>query len=173
MKQAERRARTRATVLRAATAAFASEGYTRASLVRIAARAGVSKGAIHGYHPTKLELFLEVVDSVLDEARQRTQRVAGAVAAGELADHAASRYMGHGDDTQHTALIAETWRMAALEPAVRGRLADFRRHRLQELALAAVDGGHAPAQAQEQAALVARLIDGEIVGQGLDRAAGA
>jgi AcrR family transcriptional regulator len=173
MKQAERRARSRAAVLRAATAAFASDGYTRASLDRIAALAGVSKGAIHGYYPTKLELFLEVVDCVLDEARRRTQRVAGAVAAGELAEHAASRYMGHGDDSQHTALIGETWRMAALEPVVRERLAAFRRHRLEELALAAVDGGHAPARAQGQAAIVARLIDGEIVGQGLDRAASA
>jgi len=47
-------------VLRAATAAFTSDGY-RASIDRIAHRAGVAKQTVYSYFPSKDELFKEVV----------------------------------------------------------------------------------------------------------------
>jgi TetR/AcrR family transcriptional repressor of mexJK operon len=47
-------------VLRAATVAFTSDGY-RASIDRIAHRAGVAKQTVYSYFPSKDELFKEVV----------------------------------------------------------------------------------------------------------------
>jgi len=47
-------------VLRAATAAFTSDGY-RASIDSIAHRAGVAKQTVYSYFPSKDELFKEVV----------------------------------------------------------------------------------------------------------------
>jgi TetR/AcrR family transcriptional repressor of mexJK operon len=47
-------------VLRAATAAFTSDGY-RASIDRIAHRAGVAKQTVYSHFPSKDELFKEVV----------------------------------------------------------------------------------------------------------------
>src|SRR6476659_9961183 len=47
-------------VLRAATAAFTLDGY-RASIDRIAQRAGVAKQTVYSHFPSKEELFKEVV----------------------------------------------------------------------------------------------------------------
>ena len=60
MRQTERRARTRAALLRAALAAFAERGYEGASIDTIAATAGLSKGAVYANFPNKLDLYLAV-----------------------------------------------------------------------------------------------------------------
>ncbi len=112
MRQEERRARTIARVMGAAKAAFARGGYAETSLDRIASDAGVSKGAVSAYYPTKLDLFLAVTDQVLGDARVRLGRVAAAVERGELPLGAARRYLGAPDDNEHVSLMAEIWRMA-------------------------------------------------------------
>jgi AcrR family transcriptional regulator len=161
MKQEERRARTLSSLMSAAKAAFARGGYAETSLDRIAGDAGVSKGAVYAYYPTKLDLFLAVADEALNDARSRLSGVARAVAQGEPAQRAARRYLGRADDNEHVSLMAELWRMAGVEPAVRERLEEFRRARRADLGARAVDAGRPPRQALGEAEVVAKLIDAE------------
>jgi AcrR family transcriptional regulator len=66
-KQAERRAATRAKLLKAAGAIFARRGYHAATLDEIAARAGVSKGALYYNFASKEDLFLALLADRLGE----------------------------------------------------------------------------------------------------------
>jgi AcrR family transcriptional regulator len=63
--QRERRARTRAALLRAAGRVFAEHGFHRATLEAVAAGAGVSKGALFHYFPSKERLFLALLEDRL------------------------------------------------------------------------------------------------------------
>ena len=59
--QAERRAQTRAKLLKAAGAVFARRGYHEATLEEIAERAGLSKGALYYNFASKEDLFLALL----------------------------------------------------------------------------------------------------------------
>jgi AcrR family transcriptional regulator len=63
--QRERRARTRAALLRAAGRVFAEHGFHQATLEAVAAQAGVSKGALYHYFPSKEQLFLALLEDRL------------------------------------------------------------------------------------------------------------
>ncbi len=63
--QHERRARTRAALLRAAGRVFAEHGFHGATLEAVAAGAGVSKGALFHYFPSKEQLFLALLEDRL------------------------------------------------------------------------------------------------------------
>jgi AcrR family transcriptional regulator len=58
-----KRARTRATLIEAAAAVIGEKGFDRASLEEIAARAGMTRGAVYGNFKDKEELFLAVVET--------------------------------------------------------------------------------------------------------------
>jgi AcrR family transcriptional regulator len=59
----DKRARTRAALIAAAAEVIGERGYERTSLEEIAARAGMSRGAIHGNFRSKEELLFAVVES--------------------------------------------------------------------------------------------------------------
>lgn len=63
--QRERRARTRAALLRASGRVFAERGFHRATLEAVAAEAGVSKGALYHYFTSKEQLFLALLEERL------------------------------------------------------------------------------------------------------------
>ena len=63
--QRERRARTRAALLRSAGRVFAEHGFHQATLEAVAAEAGVSKGALYHYFPSKEQLFLALLEDRL------------------------------------------------------------------------------------------------------------
>ena len=63
--QRERRARTRAALLRAAGRVFAEHGFHQATLEAVAAAAGLSKGALYHYFPSKEQLFLALLEDRL------------------------------------------------------------------------------------------------------------
>jgi len=56
-----KRARTRAALIEAAAAVIGEKGYDRASLEEIAARAGMTRGAVYGNFKNKEELFLAII----------------------------------------------------------------------------------------------------------------
>jgi AcrR family transcriptional regulator len=56
-----KRARTKAKLIEAAAAVIGEKGFDRASLAEIAARAGMTRGAVYGNYRNKEELFLDVV----------------------------------------------------------------------------------------------------------------
>ena len=83
--QAERSAATTAALLDAARALFATAGYTATSLEAVAARAGVTKGALYHHFAGKEELFAAVFD------REQQRLTDAAAAAFELEHDPAAR----------------------------------------------------------------------------------
>jgi AcrR family transcriptional regulator len=59
----DKRARTRARLIEAAAEVIGEKGYERASLEEVAARAGMTRGAIYGNFKSKDELLLAFVES--------------------------------------------------------------------------------------------------------------
>ncbi|CAB4919427.1 unannotated protein [freshwater metagenome] len=64
----EQQARTRAALVRSATAAMADKGLQAASIAEIAADAGFTKGAFYANFASKDELLLAVLDETFDRA---------------------------------------------------------------------------------------------------------
>lgn len=67
---------TRTRVLTAATEVFAEQGYVNASLDKVAARAGMSKGAVYWHFSSKQDLFLEILEQNLSrDLRMLTSQI--------------------------------------------------------------------------------------------------
>jgi AcrR family transcriptional regulator len=67
LKDAERNgimSETRRSLLEAATAEFAREGYDGANINRISKAAGFAKGTVYNYFPSKRALMLELIDAI-------------------------------------------------------------------------------------------------------------
>ncbi len=173
MRQEERRARTRATLLRAAASAFAARGYDGASLDAIAVSVGLSKGAVYTHFPSKLDLYLCVVQALVEQAEWRLERVVKAVKEGKPAMTAAREYTGLAGDAQHAALMSEFWRAAAIDGQIRGALERHVETRMGMLSRAAIERGETPAAALQTAESVARFIDAELLYRRVDDAAQA
>lgn len=65
--QAERRAATQAKLLDAALESLRTHGYAGTTVVDVQQRAGVSRGALQHYWPSKAELVVAAVDRLFDE----------------------------------------------------------------------------------------------------------
>src|ERR1700685_3082394 len=59
----DKRARTKEKLISAAAAVIGEKGYDRASLAEIAARAGMTRGAVYGNFKNKEELFLLLIET--------------------------------------------------------------------------------------------------------------
>ncbi len=163
MRQEERRARTRAALLRSASAAIAARGYEGASIDTIATSVGLSKGAVYAHFPNKLDLYLGVVSATLEQGDHRVERVADAIRGGDHALSAAQSYFGLAGDADHASIFADLWRVAAEQPVIRTELDRFLEQRALALSHAAIDRGATPADAMDMAATVGRLIDAEVL----------
>ena len=75
---AERHARTRAALLRAAREVFARDGFARAKTGEIVALTGLTRGALYYHWPDKLALFDAVVEEVAEEIVARIENAARA-----------------------------------------------------------------------------------------------
>src|SRR5689334_22307751 len=64
--QAERRAATRALLLRAAVECLIERGYAATSVVDVQQRAGVSRGALQHYWPSRAALVVDAVKELFD-----------------------------------------------------------------------------------------------------------
>lgn len=171
MRQLERRARTRETLLHWAMAGFARNGYDDASLDAIAASAGLSKGAIYAHFETKLDLYLAVLADAFAEARMRNARVLVALAERRAPAAAAQAYFASPGLREHIAFVTGLWHLATREAAAGAALEEFRTQRLAEFAGAAVSLGMRPAPAIELALTVGKLIDAEMLAGRLHDAA--
>ena len=74
--QQQRRQATQAAVLAAAFDVLIDDGYANFSSGRVAARAGVSRGAIERYFPTKNDLLIAVTDHAMERAVAHAERLA-------------------------------------------------------------------------------------------------
>src|SRR4029450_5310788 len=77
-KQAMLRTFMETTIARVAKAVFAERGYQQATLEEIAQRAGMSKATIYLYYKNKDNLFLQVVEKLVETAIAETAQVAEA-----------------------------------------------------------------------------------------------
>lgn len=75
-KRAQRKAATRAAVLRAAREEFHQQGYDRAKIVDIARAADVSPGTVLNAAPTKIALLCEVMADDFQRLAQETENLA-------------------------------------------------------------------------------------------------
>jgi AcrR family transcriptional regulator len=102
--QADRTAATRAALVAAARALFATHGYADVGTERIAQAAGVTRGALYHQFPAKADLFAAVLEAVEVDL---TARLVEVVAAAPVDDTAAGLVLG-----------ADAWLDACAEPEV-------------------------------------------------------
>ena len=84
----------RCSILQAARAVFARQGYSDTVVEDIATQAGIAKGTLYLYFPSKEQIYLAAL--VLEQARQLdadSRKAAMADAAGRLARQASSAYL--------------------------------------------------------------------------------
>lgn len=74
--QAERRERSLGAILDVATEILAREGYANFSSSRVAAQAGLSRGALEHYFPRRLELVAATCQHAMDQAVDETRAFA-------------------------------------------------------------------------------------------------
>jgi len=163
VRQEERRAKTRRQLVLAARRAIAARGYEGAALDAIASAAELSKGAVYAHFATKLDLYLAVVEDVLEEARWRLERVALALGSGAAPPAASDAYLSDTGDAEHAALLLDAWTTAGREARVRELLDAFLAERTTVLADAAIRAGQGPKQALATAEMVGRLIDAAVL----------
>ncbi len=151
-------------ILDGARALFLAEGYERASVDAIAARAGVSKATLYSHFGDKQTLFVACAREESADVRARMADLLGAPVGGpmhDLADDLAEmgetflRFVVRPSTLAfRRILVAEAGRFPELGRtffddatcAFRGRLADYLRRRGEEGALAVADGDLAAAQ---------------------------
>jgi AcrR family transcriptional regulator len=118
------KAATREALLAAGRTVFVRDGYQRASLDRVAAEAGFTKGAVYGNFATKADLFLAIYE---ERSAARTELIAQAARAASDLEDLRRRMV---DDWRHVVerergwslLLIEFWVHAAREPKLRKRL---------------------------------------------------
>src|SRR3954462_15005564 len=122
--RARQKAATREALLAGGRTVFVRDGYQRASLDRLAAEAGFTKGAVYGNFATKAELFLAIYE---ERSAARAELIAQAAAAASDLEDLRHRMV---DDWRHVVerergwslLLIEFWVHAAREPKLRKRL---------------------------------------------------
>jgi AcrR family transcriptional regulator len=138
--RAERKAQTREALLDAGYAVFLRDGFHGASLDRVAAEAGFTKGAVYAHFTAKADLFLAILERRVDR-RVFTQDAAGAHAESyrELVRQAAEQWgaVMH-EDSAWSLLLLEFWTFAARDPELRERVAA--QHRRTHDSIAALLG---------------------------------
>jgi len=125
----DRQAQTRERLIRAAHDVFVRRGFHAATLEEIAMEAGVTKGAVYSNFESKVDLFLTVYDSRMDE-RVRGYEVAGSTVheLEELArEHA--RVMSSDDpDGRWASVVVEASAVAASDERLRAALIERVHH---------------------------------------------
>ena len=166
----DRLARRRAEILAAAAAVFDANGYAATTMAAVAARAGVAKGSLYNYFPSKHDLFTQVFTaSVAEDEEGVDALLASPVSVAEKLDnyidywfHGLARYKRIGG------LILEFWANIARDRR-KGELAGlfqemYRRWRdqLAGIVRQGVDSGELRADLDSDAAarLIMSVMDG-------------
>jgi AcrR family transcriptional regulator len=123
--RAERKAHTREALLDAGAEVFLRDGFHGASLDRVSAQAGFTKGAVYAHFTAKADLFLAILERRV-ERRVFVQDTAGAEAESyeDLIRQAAEQWGAvMREDRAWSLLLLEFWIFAARDPELRGRVA--------------------------------------------------
>ncbi|MHB1469186.1 MAG: TetR/AcrR family transcriptional regulator [Solirubrobacteraceae bacterium] len=119
------KAKTRERLLSAARARFARRGFHGASVEEIAAEAGFSTGALYSNFEGKEDLFLVLMDHVIDSyAAEISAEVDGLTSIADRAVDGARHWMEIVErEPEMLMLFVEFWAYAARDPNARGRVA--------------------------------------------------
>ena len=148
----QRQQRTREALLDAAAEVFASHGYRGASVPAIAQEAGVSTGAIYSNFSGKQELFLAMIERVVQAgADARAKSVADIDDRGQLIAELVASWTRTVDDQPGVVLLlVEFWLYALRNPPLDEVVADFLTEVRANFATSLLDAGAVddPAQAE-------------------------
>src|SRR3954468_1511316 len=113
--RARQKAATREALLAAGRTVFVRDGYHRASLDRVAAEAGFTKGAVYGNFATKADLLLAIYE---ERSEARAAAIAKAAARAKDLDHLRRRMVADWREViEHergwSLLLIEFWAHAA------------------------------------------------------------
>lgn len=135
-------------LLAAAQEVFVSQGYHAAAMDDIAERAGVSKPVLYQHFPSKLELYLGLLDSTAEELLARVRRAMDTTTENRLrVENAIAAYFDFVDEGMAFRLVFES--DLRNEPAVRDRVERFSRACMEAIAdTIAADTGVPRAQAE-------------------------
>lgn len=124
MAESERLARRREDILAAALAVFSARGYSQATVEEVAGKAGVAKGSIYNYFPSKKDLFVQSCSAALARDEEASRQIVEAdVTAGEKLNRLIDLwYDGLERHREISRLILEFWATAAREQEPDGRL---------------------------------------------------
>lgn len=119
------KAQTREKLLAAARTVFARRGFHGASVEEIAAEAGFSTGALYSNFEGKEDLFLVLMDHVIDTyAQEISAEVDGLASVAERARDGARHWMEIVErEPEMLMLFVEFWAYAARDPGARERVA--------------------------------------------------
>jgi AcrR family transcriptional regulator len=122
-REARKRA-TREQLLDAARVVFARAGYHGASVEEIASQAGYSTGALYSNFEGKEDLFLALLERVLDDQIATLQEVAHRGSIADRARGGAASFMAFVErEPQMVMLFMEFWAYAVRDPRVRPKVA--------------------------------------------------
>jgi AcrR family transcriptional regulator len=158
--QSERRARTRESLLAAATGVFARRGYHAASLEEVAAEAGLTKGALYYNFASKEELFLAILDQHVESRLGMLQSLSTGDFDVSLRAGAARIATSLRHDRDWCVLFLEFCVQAAREPTVRRRF-NARMDRVRQATRESIAANSPPeVPADRLAASIEAVIDG-------------
>ena len=124
LSRAEQGEQTRSELLAAARREFLDAGYHGATLDRIAAAAGYTKGVVYSRYASKAELFLDLLEARIDaRAADNDRRADGLVGVAGLTELLVHWRATDRDDQAWTLLVMEFRIHAARDPALNTRYA--------------------------------------------------
>ncbi len=167
LRRSQQSAETREALLAAGRAVFARDGYHGASLDRVAAEAGFTKGAVYASFDTKANLLLAIYERRnLERARAMAAASKDVASLEELRRRLLAEWRTGLEQERGWALLRiEFWTHAARDPALRDRLRAAHLIVREALARALTDvaaraGESLPVPAQDLAAMVMALGNG-------------
>lgn len=151
---------TRQDILTVARDTFAAVGFTKASIRRIAAAAGVDPALVHHYFGSKDELFLATVQVQINPRQIVEQLVAGGVDG--LGQRMVAAILHEWESPAGASLIAAL-RTAVGDPGPRRALTQFVTTEIVGRVLRTLD--HSEAEAELRGGLLASQILGVVIGR--------
>jgi len=132
--RAEQAEQVRTDVLAAARAEFLEAGYHGATLDRIAAAAGYTKGAVYSRYASKADLFLALLEERIEARAQQNRKLARAASGRKGLVELARRWAAiQRDDLAWTLLVLEFRVHAARDPELLERYAELHERTLDGL----------------------------------------
>jgi AcrR family transcriptional regulator len=161
--RAEQVARNREALLDAARQVFRDHGYAGASLDAVAEAAGFTKGAVYSHFASKADLFLQLLETRIDERFRRQVELVTEAGLDAGRSFIETVYATSSADPQWRLAVLEFRVIAARDPELNGRYAALHRRTVEgiveTLRLVFARLGRSPEMPLESLAVAGRVVD--------------